>query len=204
VSQRTRWTITALLAAVGIITATTRVVAVDDVQADEAPAESDAELPPPNASIEWTDIPTVDVDNPILHRGVVLGPDGTPLAGASVYAASTIELFDLRETDDIGPVRAVTDDQGRFEFEAEDLSWVTQAGERKRWETLLVVTSEGIVSGWLKTWGRRSKFSRALASARQQGSGRTDPTARQPDGHAIPSSRVVTFIDFNHSESGER
>jgi hypothetical protein len=137
-------------------------VAVDDDPATEE-TSAEADIIQPNANIEWTEIPTVDVDNPTLHRGVVLGPDGTPLAGASVYAASTIELLELAEADevsseDLGPVRAVTDAQGRFEFTAEDLSWVTIAGERKRWETLLVVTKEGLVPGWLKTWGEDRSF----------------------------------------------
>jgi Zn-dependent protease with chaperone function len=154
ISRRVRWGVAACLIAAGVIAGTTRVVAVaEESQAAEPAAESVAAPPPPNPNITWTGIPQVDRDNPTLHRGVVLGPDGAPLAGASVYAASTIELFDLKRVDELGPARAVTDAQGRFEFTAEDLSWVTPGGERKRWETLLVVTREGVVSGWLKTWG---------------------------------------------------
>lgn len=122
-----------------------------------------AAIPRPNDNIQWTGIPKVDPENPTLHRGVVLGPDREPLAGAKVYAASTIELLDLAEADevdasDLGPVRAVTDEKGRFEFTAPDLTWVTPAGERKRWETLLVATKEGIAPGWLETWGEDRSF----------------------------------------------
>ncbi|HEY3963357.1 MAG TPA: hypothetical protein VGM05_02295 [Planctomycetaceae bacterium] len=113
--------------------------------------------------IRWTGIPLVDREHPALHRGVVLGPDGKPLAGASVYAASTIELLELAvagkvHAKSLGPVRGVTDAQGRFEFNAEDLTWVTPAGDRKRWETLLVATSDGIAPGWLKTFGDDRSF----------------------------------------------
>jgi hypothetical protein len=58
----------------------------------------------------------------------------------------------------LGPVRAVTDAEGRFEFNAEDLTWVTPAGVRKRWETLLVVTKDGLAPGWLKTFGDDRSF----------------------------------------------
>ena len=114
--------------------------------------------PTSKPDIGWTGIPQVDPENAALHRGVVLGPDGKPLAGASIYAASTIELLELADADevsaeDLGPVRAVTDAEGRFEFIAEDLSWVSLTGQRKRWETLLVATKEGLAPGWLKTWG---------------------------------------------------
>jgi hypothetical protein len=109
-------------------------------------------------AITWTGLPKVDLENPALHRGVVLGPDGAPLAGASVYAASTIELMEMADedevsVDDLGPVRAVTDAEGRFQFAAKDLTWATASGERKRWEALLLATKEGLPPGWLRTWG---------------------------------------------------
>src|SRR5262249_18837917 len=125
--------------------------------------DSKNDTEPANARIEWTGLPKVDLDHPTLHRGVVLGPDGKPLAGASVYAASTIELLELAAADNVneknlGPVRAVTDAEGRFEFDAPDHSWVTPAGERKRWETLLVATKVGVAPGWLSTWGAERSF----------------------------------------------
>ncbi|MEZ6066120.1 MAG: carboxypeptidase-like regulatory domain-containing protein [Planctomycetaceae bacterium] len=106
----------------------------------------------------WTTVPTVDQQDASLHRGIVYGPDGEPLAGASIYAASTIELFSRRSTkelsiDDLGGIRAVTDEQGRFEFQALDLTWSPIPGERKRWETLLVATKPGLFPGWISTWG---------------------------------------------------
>ena len=110
-----------------------------------------------------TGFPKVSLENPTLHRGIVLAPDGHPLPGASIYAASTIELLELAKAEkvgvkDLGPVRAVTDAQGRFEFHAQDLSWVTPAGVRKRWETLLVAAEDGVVSGWIGTYGDDRTF----------------------------------------------
>jgi beta-lactamase regulating signal transducer with metallopeptidase domain len=165
VSRRARWTVGTGLLALSVFAGTTRIVAVaDEPKKDEATSKAPSgEVPAPNADIQWTGIPKVDRDDPTLHRGVVLGPDGKPLAGASVYAASTIEVLELANADketatNLGPVRAVTDAQGRFEFTAKDLSWVTPAGGRKRWETLLVATKEGLVPGWLKTWGEDRGF----------------------------------------------
>jgi hypothetical protein len=159
VGRPVRWTVAIGLLVIAALAVTTRVVAVaDEPQQQSNPPASGIPAPAHTAEIRWTGIPKVDREKPKLHRGVVLGPDGRPLAGASVYAASSIELLELAAADKVnakslGPVRAVTDVEGRFEFNAEDLTWVTPAGVRKRWETLLVATRDGIVPGWLKTFG---------------------------------------------------
>ncbi len=161
-----RWASAALLLTTATLAGTTRVVAVavERPASPTTPGQSqDKEITGPKENHQWTDLPTVDLKNAVLHRGVVLGPEGMPLAGASVYAASTIELLELAAADevdvnDLGPVRAVTDAEGRFEFTASDLSWVTPAGTRKRWESLLVATKEGLAPGWLKTWGADRSF----------------------------------------------
>lgn len=171
VSRPASWTVAASLLAMAVMAGTTRVVAVaDETPAGRSqPADPQAADPPatgapePKDSINWSGLPKADSENATLHRGVVLGPDEKPLSGASVYAASTIELLELADAEkvgveDLGPVRAVTDAEGRFEFNAQDLSWVTPAGERKRWETLLVATKEGVAPGWLKTWGADRSF----------------------------------------------
>jgi hypothetical protein len=161
VSRRVRGVACAGVLAAIVLASTTRVVA-DAAPGEGTPtdgvASAAAALPAPKADIAWTGVPKVDLENPTLHRGMVLGPDGKPLAGASVYAASTFELFEMNHpwpesAGDLGPVRAVTDSEGRFEFEAPDLSSVTPAGKRLRWETLLVAAKEGMVSAWVKTWG---------------------------------------------------
>jgi Zn-dependent protease with chaperone function len=165
ISRSVRWTTTATLLLLCGLAGTTRVVAVADgtQQSKSTPAEPAKAPAAPKAMLEWTGIPKVSLDNPTLHRGIVLGPDGHPLPGASIYAASTIELLELSKADkvsvkDLGPVRAVTDAQGRFEFDAQDLSWVTPAGVRKRWETLLVAARDGVVSGWIETYGDDRSF----------------------------------------------
>ncbi len=146
VGQLARWGVAALLAAGSVLVATTRVIAEEQ---EVAAAESVA----PREDITWSGIPSVDRDSPTLHRGVVIGPDGNRLAGAKIHAASTFELLEWNNVDHIGPVRAVTDAEGRFEFEAPDLSSSLPSGEIMRWETLLVATKEGVAPGWLKTWG---------------------------------------------------
>lgn len=165
VSPQVRWTAVACLLALATLLATTRVIAIAQQAPSDLPSKEESEHEPSRSTeqITWTDIPTVDLDNPALHRGVVLGPDDKPLAGASVYAASSIKLLELAQADkvgpnDLGPVRAVTDAEGRFQFTADDLSWVTPAGVRKRWETLLVATKGGLAPGWLKTWGEDRSF----------------------------------------------
>lgn len=161
VGRAARWTVAASLLVAALFMGTTRWVAVAQEPSLAKPDAADAKgiaAPAPEGSIAWTGIPKIDLENPALHRGVVLGPEGKPLAGASVYAVSTIELLEMADADDVGvddlgAVRAVTDAEGRFQFTAEDLTWVTPADERKRWEALLVATKEGLPPAWLKTWG---------------------------------------------------
>ena len=164
-SRSVRWTTTATLLVLCGLAGTTRVVAVaDGAQQSKSTSAEPAKVPAaPKAMLQWTGIPKVSLENPTLHRGIVLGPDGHPLPGASIYAASTIELLEISKADkvgvkDLGPVRAVTDAQGRFEFDALDLSWVTPAGVRKRWETLLVAARDGVASGWITTYGDDRTF----------------------------------------------
>lgn len=160
-TQSVRWTVATSLMGLAILAGTTREIAIADQSTAAESKEAKpkvVERPLPNENINWTGRPKVDSENATLHRGVVLGPDRKPLAGAAIYAASTIELLERANAAkvgvaELGLVRAVTDSQGRFEFHAEDLSWLTTSGERKRWETLLVATKEGIAPGWLKTWG---------------------------------------------------
>ena len=165
ISSSVRWTTTATLLVLCGLAGTTRVVAVaDEIQQSKSTPSEPAKVPAaPKVVLQWTGIPKVSLENPTLHRGIVLGPDGRPLPGASIYAASTIELLEISKADkvgvkDLGPVRAVTDAQGRFDFDAQDLSWVTPAGVRQRWETLLVAAREGVASGWIATYGDDRTF----------------------------------------------
>jgi hypothetical protein len=110
------------------------------------------------SGIQWTEIPKVDRTDATIQRGIVFGPDGKPLAGANIYAASNIELFEIRSADevtasDLGDVRAVTDDLGRFDFRTPDLTWTDPSGEQKRWEAFIVSIKDGLAPGWIKTFG---------------------------------------------------
>lgn len=124
----------------------------------QALAQNDPDDQQKSAKIAWTAVPTVDKEDPTLQRGIVYGPDGRPLSGAKIYAASSIELFEIRSANavtsaDLGDVRAETDGLGRFEFHTPDLTWSPAPGKQKRWEALLVATHDGLAPGWTKTWG---------------------------------------------------
>ena len=154
-----------VLVAAGLLIATTG-PAVSQVATPQPEIPPTGPAPQPKIAppkITWTEVPIVAADDPTLHRGIVYGGNGEPLAGVSIYAASTIEIFTLRKADrvttaDLGKVRGVTDELGRFEFRTPDLSWVDEAGVRKRWETLLVATADGLLPAWLKTWGPTAAF----------------------------------------------
>ena len=129
------------------------------VMADEAPQGHDLV----NRAIEWTEVPKIDREDPTLQRGIVYGTEGKPLAGARIYAASNIVLFEIRQPHevtlkDLGEVRAETDKLGRFEFHTPDLTWLPASGKRKRWEAFLVATKDGLTSGWIKTFGEDRSF----------------------------------------------
>tara|TARA_R110002095_G_scaffold189660_1_gene167347 strand:- start:69867 stop:72935 length:3069 start_codon:yes stop_codon:yes gene_type:complete len=147
-SRRVRWMVATSLMGIVILAGTTRVVAVAD-----QPTAVESNVVKPKVVV-WP-LRQVDPEQATLHRGIVLGPDGKPLAGAAIYAATSIQLQDRVQVGagELGPKRAVTDAKGRFEFHAVDLTWVLTAGKRKWWEILLVATKEGVASGWLKTRG---------------------------------------------------
>jgi hypothetical protein len=124
------------------------------LRADDSPRSVPSPIGGP---ITWTDIPTVDQADPTLQRGIVYGPDGAPLGGANIYSASRLELVHRRElveepAVDLGEVRAVSDEQGRFEFRLPDQTWTPVPGQVMRWESLLVATKPGFAPGWLVIW----------------------------------------------------
>jgi protocatechuate 3,4-dioxygenase beta subunit len=105
-------TATVLLLAVGLLAAGVaagtavrgqRVTAAD--QPAKPPAATRAQ--PPAAEVQP---PAADDNDAVAYTGSVVGPDGKPVAGASVYYH-----FITREAERV-PVRAVTDAQGQFSF----------------------------------------------------------------------------------------
>jgi beta-lactamase regulating signal transducer with metallopeptidase domain len=81
--------------------------------------------------------------------GRVAGPDGKPLSGARVF------LVPARGAGKgAGPVRAKTGADGRFAFDAPDMTYTEVDGLPARREGLLMVTAEGYAPDWFHTWGQ--------------------------------------------------
>jgi beta-lactamase regulating signal transducer with metallopeptidase domain len=81
--------------------------------------------------------------------GRVTGPDGKPIQGARVF----IVPF-YGEAKAPGPVRAETDADGRFAFDAPDMTYTALDGLPARREGMLVVTKAGYAPDWFHTWGQ--------------------------------------------------
>ncbi len=92
-----------------------------------------------------------DPDNPKLAGhfvGRVIGPDGEPVPGAKLFI--TQNDASPRET---GPVRASSSADGRFEFDAADMTYVGIDGLATRCRALLIATADQYCPGWVATWG---------------------------------------------------
>ena len=95
-----------------------------------------------------------DPDQAGHYDGRVLGPDGMPMEGARIMIAPN-----GRTLTEIGPVRDVTDADGRFAFDAPDMTYNDLDGLPSRREGLLVASADGYAPDWMVTWGRsRSSF----------------------------------------------
>lgn len=79
--------------------------------------------------------------------GRVTGPDGKPLSGARVF----VPLNGANK--EAGPVRAKTDADGRFEFDAADMTYTAVDGLPARRQGLVIVTADGYAPDWFPTWG---------------------------------------------------
>lgn len=94
---------------------------------------------------------------PSHYEGTVLGPDGKPMQGAEVFVIS-----DWNENTKLGPVRDVTDANGKFSFDAPDMTWHSLGMTRRR-GGLIVAKKDGFVPEWMETWGHsRGIFSTGL------------------------------------------
>ena len=92
-----------------------------------------------------------DPDDPKLagtFTGRVLGPDAKPVAGAKIFIVP-----DDAKLKAIGPVRALTDADGRFSFDAPDMTFRNLDGLPARRQGLLFATHEGYAPDWMTTWG---------------------------------------------------
>ncbi|MEX2318051.1 MAG: carboxypeptidase-like regulatory domain-containing protein [Pirellulales bacterium] len=90
-----------------------------------------------------------DPDDPHLaghYSGRVIGPDGQALPRARIFI-----LRDHRTNKDIGPVRAETDADGRFEFDAPDMTYPEFDSLPARRQGLLIATADGLAPDWIET-----------------------------------------------------
>ena len=98
-----------------------------------------------------------DPDDPKFaghFSGRVMGPDGKPLSGARVFIVPVHSA-----SKEVGPVRTKTDADGRFEFDAPDMTYTEFDGLPARREGILIVTADGYAPDWFNTWGRGSGHS---------------------------------------------
>ncbi len=85
------------------------------------------------------------------YRGLVTGPDGRPFSGAEIFIVSK-----KGAATDIRPVRTTTDANGRFRFDAPDLTYSGYDGLPWRREGLIFATAEGFAPDWMETWGNNT------------------------------------------------
>ncbi len=98
----------------------------------------------------------LDPDDPKFaghFSGRVTGPDGKPLSGARIYIVPNNGA-----NKDAGPVRAKTDADGRFEFEAPDMTYTEFDGLPARRQCLVIATADGFAPDCLHAWGHRTGF----------------------------------------------
>ncbi len=148
----------------GTIAATTRFGAAgSSAKRSGATVESDvprARQEPAAAAVDVTPQPAPPAQKPATSdeledpqlagrfSGRVLGPDGKPLAGARIYIAR-----DDPKLKEIGPVRARTDADGRFAFDAPDMTYSELDGLPARRQGLLIAAADGFAPDWMVTWG---------------------------------------------------
>ena len=80
--------------------------------------------------------------------GRVVGPDDRPVGGARIYVAPNQPL-----PTKAGPVRAMSGADGRFEFNAPDMTYTELDGLPARRQGLLIATADGYAPDWMVTWG---------------------------------------------------
>lgn len=96
----------------------------------------------------------LDPDQPKIaghFQGIVTGPDGQPSSGARVYVVPVSAA-----SKGPGPVRAKTDADGRFAFDAPDMTYTDLDGLSARREGLVIAIADGCAPDWMRTWGHRT------------------------------------------------
>lgn len=119
---------------------------------DAAPAGAPAAAAPKPA-------PAADPNDPRLaghFSGRVIGPGGKPVARARIHITP-----DRDRSEGPGPVRAVTDADGRFAFDAPDMTCTELDGLPARRQGLLIAAADGFAPDWTITWGQNHSSSRS-------------------------------------------
>ena len=97
-----------------------------------------------------TDQGAGDPDFAALFNGQVSGPKGEPLAGAEIFLVPMNASPDFLEP---VSVRAVTDVDGRFEFEAPDMTVIDLDGFRTRIQCTVIARADGYGPDWKRVSG---------------------------------------------------
>ena len=127
--------------------------------------------------------------------GRVIGPDGEPVAGAKLFITQNES-----PPTEIGPVRASSGVDGRFEFAAADMTYVGIDGLPTRQMGLLIATADQYQPAWVTTWGHGRGRRAHLRSDAVKGADLTLRMARvdvpihgrllDPNGQPLAGARV--------------
>lgn len=111
----------------------------------EAAREAVAELGPVEDQQPAEDAKEADAGH---FNGKVIGADGKPLSGARVF----IVPFH-GDNKEAGPIRARTDADGRFAFDAADMTYTALDNLPARREGLVIAAADGHAPDWFHSWG---------------------------------------------------
>jgi RNA polymerase sigma factor (sigma-70 family) len=139
-----------VMAALAVCLTIGMIAARSAIQPPKVPAKKSAASadPPPKPAA----VPVSDPDDPKRaghFAGRVTGPDGQPVKGARLFVVPQDSAAASR-----GPIRALSGADGRFEFDAPDLTYTELDGLPARRTGLLIASADGYAPDSLVTWGQ--------------------------------------------------
>ncbi|MFO0906879.1 MAG: sigma-70 family RNA polymerase sigma factor [Isosphaeraceae bacterium] len=191
-AERLAWARSGAVAAALMVAAVTIGIAAASANPprDVAPAVANAPSSPSAAPKQ------ADANDPRLaghFEGRVVDPDGKPIANARVYAVPD------SDTTGPGPVRARTGSDGRFAFDAPDLTFRALDDLPARRQGRVMAAADGFAPGWMVTWGEtggsfRSHWDPVQGAPLEIRLARKGPSIRgrllRPDGAPLAGARV--------------